>query len=159
MAIAAGGQRIVPSVTRYAGIETVSRGSCRQSDSAAGADSARKERGIMSQQGLYDDAGLAGCVSCGAHPETPSTGILDCDGIGPKIEELGSGNKGRRHSGSIAAPVVLLLAQEEPRMLNARLCQVKSLLRLLEIGGDILMHDRCIGGKEPDRGEAHQDEE
>ena len=60
--------------------------------------------------------------------------LRPCDGIGPKIEELGSGNKGRRRSGSIAAPVVPVLDQEEPRMLKARLCQVKSLLRLLEIG-------------------------
>src|SRR5262245_56061252 len=134
MAVAAGSQRIVPSVTRYARIETVSRGSSRQSDSAASADSARKERRIMSQQSLYDDAGLSGCVSCGAHSETPSTSILDCDGIGPKIEELGRGNKGCRRSGSIAAPVVSMLDQEEPRMLKACLCQVKSLLRLLEVG-------------------------
>ena len=62
----------------------------------------------MLQQDLYDDAGLAGCVSCGTHPEPPSTRILDRDGIGPKIEELGSGNKGRHRSGSIAAPVVAM---------------------------------------------------
>src|SRR5262249_10972304 len=109
-------------------------GPSRKSDSAAGADSTRKERRLMSQQDLYDDAGLAGCVSCGAYPETPSTRILDRDGIGPKVEEWGSGNKGCRRGGSIAAPVVAMLEQEEPRMLNARLCQVKSLLRRLEMG-------------------------
>src|SRR5262245_51617677 len=96
MAVATGVQRIVPGVTRYARIETVCRAPSRQSDSAAGADSARKERRIRSQQSLYDDAGLAECVSCGAHPEPPSTRILDCDGIGPKIKEVSSGNKGRR---------------------------------------------------------------
>src|SRR4030095_16174001 len=103
-------------------------------DSAAGTGNTRKERRLRSHQCLYDDAGLAGGVSCRAHPETPSTRILDRDGIGPKIEELGSGNKGYRRSGSIAAPVIAMLDQEEPRMLNARLCQVKFLLRRLEIG-------------------------
>src|SRR4029077_2359243 len=98
MAVAAGGQRIVPGVTRDTGIEAVSGRTFRQSESAAGAGHTRKERRMMSQQGLYDDAGLAECVSCGAHPEAPSTCILDRDGIGPKIEELSSDNKGRCRS-------------------------------------------------------------